>query len=270
MEATSTVAPSGGSPLAARLDRYFDVSARGSTISTELRAGASVAVRVGFRGGSQPGHREEKPLRVARPLWAARGRSARAGAPCVFRNTLPAPTGAPYAECRVCRDMRLLHNPPTDPVRRTVMGRPMLRAAEYGRQVGRERRQSDRSRSVSHPLGSEAFRTPLCNSLYGRQSRRSICEHARVSRNTRALRYQTRASAKTSCTPAGAAARDDARRDGGPTTGLLSLGALAAQCRERPRRAPPTTACHRLASHHGRGTSRYRGRSIWKRRSRTV
>jgi hypothetical protein len=60
---------------------------------------------------------------------------------------------------------RLLHKPPTDPVRRTVMGRPMLRAAEYGRQLGRERRRSDESRCVSHQLGSKAFRTPLCNSL---------------------------------------------------------------------------------------------------------
>jgi hypothetical protein len=64
---------------------------------------------------------------------------------------------------------RLLHKPPTDPVRRTVMGRPMLRAAEYGRQVGRERRRSDKSRSVSHQLGSKAFWTPLCNSLHGSQ-----------------------------------------------------------------------------------------------------
>jgi hypothetical protein len=50
-------------------------------------------------------------------------------------------------------------------------GRPMLRAAEYGRQVGRERRQSDESRSVSHQLGSKPFRAPLCNSLDDEQER---------------------------------------------------------------------------------------------------
>lgn len=48
MEATTTVAPSGGSPFAARLDRYFDVSARGSTISTELRAGAATFLTMAY------------------------------------------------------------------------------------------------------------------------------------------------------------------------------------------------------------------------------
>ena len=32
-------------------------------------------------------------------------------------------------------------------------------------EVGRDHRQSDESRCVSHQLGSKAFRTPLCNSL---------------------------------------------------------------------------------------------------------
>jgi AGZA family xanthine/uracil permease-like MFS transporter len=48
MEATTTVAPSGESPFAARLDRYFDVSARGSTISTELRAGAATFLTMAY------------------------------------------------------------------------------------------------------------------------------------------------------------------------------------------------------------------------------
>ena len=60
---------------------------------------------------------------------------------------------------------RLSHKPPTDPVRRSVMGRPMLSAGEDVPQVGREHRQSDESRYVSHQLGSEACRTPLCDSL---------------------------------------------------------------------------------------------------------
>jgi hypothetical protein len=38
MEATTTdAAPSGGSPFAARLDRCFDITARGSSIPTEIR-----------------------------------------------------------------------------------------------------------------------------------------------------------------------------------------------------------------------------------------
>src|ERR671937_1291647 len=48
MEATSTVAPSGRSPLASRLDRYFDVSARGSTIATEVRAGAATFLTMAY------------------------------------------------------------------------------------------------------------------------------------------------------------------------------------------------------------------------------
>jgi AGZA family xanthine/uracil permease-like MFS transporter len=40
MEATSATS-SGGAPLAARLDRYFEISGRGSTIATEVRAGAA-------------------------------------------------------------------------------------------------------------------------------------------------------------------------------------------------------------------------------------
>jgi hypothetical protein len=38
--------------------------------------------------------------------------------------------------------------------------------------VGREPRQCDESRYVSHQLGSKAFRTPLCNSLHARKQRR--------------------------------------------------------------------------------------------------
>ena len=68
---------------------------------------------------------------------------------------------------------RLSHKPPTDPVRRSVMGRPMLRTAEDVRQVGGEPRQSDESLHVSHQLGSTAFRTPLCNSLRPERSSRS-------------------------------------------------------------------------------------------------
>jgi hypothetical protein len=73
------------------------------------------------------------------------------------------------AEYRVA--WRLSHKPHTDPVRRSVMGRPMLRVAEDGPQVGREPRQSDESRYVSHQLGSKAFRTPLCNSLHAKHKR---------------------------------------------------------------------------------------------------
>jgi hypothetical protein len=49
MEATTTtVAPPEGSSFAARLDRYFDVSARGSTITTELRAGAATFLTMAY------------------------------------------------------------------------------------------------------------------------------------------------------------------------------------------------------------------------------
>jgi AGZA family xanthine/uracil permease-like MFS transporter len=48
MEATSTVAPAGRSPLASRLDRYFDVSARGSTIPREVRAGAATFLTMAY------------------------------------------------------------------------------------------------------------------------------------------------------------------------------------------------------------------------------
>jgi hypothetical protein len=64
-----------------------------------------------------------------------------------------------------CSPSRLSHKPLTDSVRRSVMGRPILRAVEGGPKVGREPRQSDESRYVSHQLGAKAFRTPLCNSL---------------------------------------------------------------------------------------------------------
>lgn len=47
MEAT-TGTPSGDAPLAARLDRYFDISARGSTIPTEIRAGAATFLTMAY------------------------------------------------------------------------------------------------------------------------------------------------------------------------------------------------------------------------------
>ena len=46
MEAT-TATPS-GAPLATRLDRYFDISARGSTIATEVRAGAATFLTMAY------------------------------------------------------------------------------------------------------------------------------------------------------------------------------------------------------------------------------
>jgi AGZA family xanthine/uracil permease-like MFS transporter len=48
MEASSTVAPSGRSPLANRLDRYFDISGRGSSIPTEIRAGAATFLTMAY------------------------------------------------------------------------------------------------------------------------------------------------------------------------------------------------------------------------------
>jgi adenine/guanine/hypoxanthine permease len=48
MEATTDAAPSGGSPLAARLDRYFDISARGSSIATEIRGGAATFLTMAY------------------------------------------------------------------------------------------------------------------------------------------------------------------------------------------------------------------------------
>jgi AGZA family xanthine/uracil permease-like MFS transporter len=47
MEAT-TEAPPGGSPLGARLDRYFDIAARGSSIPTEVRAGAATFLTMAY------------------------------------------------------------------------------------------------------------------------------------------------------------------------------------------------------------------------------
>jgi AGZA family xanthine/uracil permease-like MFS transporter len=47
MEATS-VTSSGGAPLAARLDRYFEISRRGSTIATEVRAGAATFLTMAY------------------------------------------------------------------------------------------------------------------------------------------------------------------------------------------------------------------------------
>jgi adenine/guanine/hypoxanthine permease len=48
MEATTTGAASGGSPFAARLDRYFDISARGSSIGTEIRGGAATFLTMAY------------------------------------------------------------------------------------------------------------------------------------------------------------------------------------------------------------------------------
>jgi hypothetical protein len=53
---------------------------------------------------------------------------------------------------------------------RNCDGTTMLRAAEHRPQVGREPRQSDESRCVSHQSGAKAFRTPLCNSLRPEQA----------------------------------------------------------------------------------------------------
>jgi adenine/guanine/hypoxanthine permease len=47
MEATPA-RPSGDAPLGARLDRYFDISARGSTIPTEIRAGAATFLTMAY------------------------------------------------------------------------------------------------------------------------------------------------------------------------------------------------------------------------------
>jgi AGZA family xanthine/uracil permease-like MFS transporter len=49
MEATTTgAAPSGGSPFAARLGRYFDISTRGSSIGTEIRGGAATFLTMAY------------------------------------------------------------------------------------------------------------------------------------------------------------------------------------------------------------------------------
>jgi adenine/guanine/hypoxanthine permease len=47
MEAT-TVTPPGDAPLAARLDRYFEISDRGSSLSTEVRAGAATFLTMAY------------------------------------------------------------------------------------------------------------------------------------------------------------------------------------------------------------------------------
>ena len=49
MEATTADrAPSGGSPFANRLDRYFDITARGSNIPTEIRGGAATFLTMAY------------------------------------------------------------------------------------------------------------------------------------------------------------------------------------------------------------------------------
>src|SRR3954469_7850271 len=49
MEATTADrAPSGGSPFANRLDRYFDITARGSSIATEMRGGAATFLTMAY------------------------------------------------------------------------------------------------------------------------------------------------------------------------------------------------------------------------------
>ncbi len=107
--------------------------------------------------------------------------------------------------------LRLSHKPPTDPVRRSVMGRPMLRAGEDGPQVGRDHRQSDESRCVSHQLGSEAFWTPLCNSLACLRESRPVPSGVLTS-----MRLDTVASVERVQRSSTAFARERARR--GPRT----------------------------------------------------
>jgi AGZA family xanthine/uracil permease-like MFS transporter len=49
MEATTADrAPSGGSPVANRLDRYFDITARGSSIPTEICGGAATFLTMAY------------------------------------------------------------------------------------------------------------------------------------------------------------------------------------------------------------------------------
>src|SRR5690348_17676371 len=48
MATTGTIAPSGRSPLASRLDKYFDVSTRGSTMNTEVRGGAATFLTMAY------------------------------------------------------------------------------------------------------------------------------------------------------------------------------------------------------------------------------
>jgi AGZA family xanthine/uracil permease-like MFS transporter len=48
MEATTDAAPSGGSPFAGQLDRYFDISTRGSSIATEIRGGAATFLTMAY------------------------------------------------------------------------------------------------------------------------------------------------------------------------------------------------------------------------------
>jgi AGZA family xanthine/uracil permease-like MFS transporter len=47
MEATTTT-PAGDAPLATRLDRYFEISSRGSTFSTEIRGGAATFLTMAY------------------------------------------------------------------------------------------------------------------------------------------------------------------------------------------------------------------------------
>ena len=64
---------------------------------------------------------------------------------------------------------RLLHKPPTDPVRRSVMGRPMLEWPRFTQPNGTRLSPGRRIALRLHPSGSKAFRTPLCNSLHAKQ-----------------------------------------------------------------------------------------------------
>jgi hypothetical protein len=48
-------------------------------------------------------------------------------------------------------------------------GTTYVGSAQGRRQMGRDPRESGQSRHASHQLGSQAFRTPLCNSLHGKQ-----------------------------------------------------------------------------------------------------
>jgi hypothetical protein len=71
--------------------------------------------------------------------------------------------GARHAPASVTRQQRradcpypwrLSHKSPSDPVCRTVMGRPMFKAPTRCNQMGRDRRQGRESRYVSHRSGS--------------------------------------------------------------------------------------------------------------------
>jgi hypothetical protein len=57
-------------------------------------------------------------------------------------------------EQRRCLCLRLSHKSPLDPVRRSVMGRPVFKAPTHHKQMGRDARQRRESQYVSHSSGS--------------------------------------------------------------------------------------------------------------------